>query len=1241
MASSFAQNLTVQVGATPPAPKELVSANDDGWLIHKGTNAPVADWKTAAPATLGSQWSAASGGFGYADVASETALCRTLLSDMSGRYSTLYVRKTFTIAAAPDSGARLSLVMDYDDAFVAYLDGVEIARSSNAPGAVGVEPAFDATATSSHESSNGNNPPLFAPATIDLGPVAARLAAGDHVLAVIGLNQSRTSSDFILRADLRLQEPADGVASGGNLFAILDAGQARISVSNLVGATTVQINGDPIPYDATTGTFSKSHVLAPGLNKLFIAATDAAGNLFGSTNKMIVSKQTFTAVGGMLAPVTEWKAGVWEVTNTIVIPQGGALTIRPGAIVLIKPGANIVGTNATMIASGERANPIHFLPADGASANWGGLIISGTNGAMTLDHVETISGHVELLDGAVGALRDSYFHDYLVAMPPIIYTLGVPNPVTLTLERCHIANYHEILSRETTNYFSDSLFEYLDYSGDGIDFDHGLEGSFIRRCTIRRGTIFNTDAIDMGEYGSNGTRVVIDSCLLHDFIDKGVSMGVAVHVTVTNTLIYNVDSGFGVKDNSVAEIFKCTVANANYGIRAYNKADGNALTGGGHITNSFNNIFWNLTNATISLENGSTLVASYTDFEGTNYPGVRNFVADPRFMDSAALDFRIQAASPTLGAGLNGADLGVSFPVGGIPATPVALQAIVTGYDAPLLRWIDDSDNETRFVLERSTDRVNWTTSAELEANATVFRDVNAPTGARKYYRVRAVNDCGQSDYSNLAGATRKALNVISGGSVGGVFTEDALFKSGAPIGVSSTMSIQSGVTLTIEAGARVEFATGAELIVNDGAKIIAEGTEAAPITFTRGGSSGSWSGLEIRGSAGSPESKISYAHIEFNTPTNSDPAIEVDGGTVALDHLTFGETTSPYLHLDGASFVVSDCLFPNATAPFELVHGTRGIKAGGRGIIRRCFFGRPNGYNDAIDFTGGNRPGPIIQFINNVFMGGGDDLIDLDGTDAWIEGNSFLHAHKNGNPETASGISGGSDSGQTSELMIIGNIFFDCDQAATAKQGNFYTFLHNTVARINPAGGTDTIAAVIQPGESGSASAAGMYLENNIVFDALQLVRTYDPLVAVVTFTNNILPMAWDGPGGGNVIADPMFVHTPTVAETQFTNWADAQIMRQWFQVGPGSPAVGKGASWIADGSPRLSSAQIVGKEFRLRFFAAPDTVYTVEFKNDLNDVAWTKLSDIIPPSDGPVEISDANLPAGARFYRLLGTGL
>src|SRR5205807_5688532 len=124
-------------------------------------------------------------------------------------------------------------------------------------------------------------------------------------------------------------------------------------------------------------------------------------------------------------------------------------------------------------------------------------------------------------------------------------------------------------------------------------------------------------------------------------------------------------------------------------------------------------------------------------------------------------------------------------------------------------------------------------------------------------------------------------------------------------------------------------------LVVANGGRLLAEGTASAPIRFTVApGSSASWGGLTIDGGVGSPETRIAYAFIEGNGTT----CIEVAGGTLSLDHITFGTTTHQYVSLDSASFLISNCVFPTTTAAFELVHGAGGIKAGGRGIVRECF---------------------------------------------------------------------------------------------------------------------------------------------------------------------------------------------------------------------------------------------------------------------------------------------------------------
>ncbi|HTD85706.1 MAG TPA: CotH kinase family protein, partial [Candidatus Binatia bacterium] len=216
----------------------------------------------------------------------------------------------------------------------------------------------------------------------------------------------------------------------------------------------------------------------------------------------------------------------------------------------------------------------------------------------------------------------------------------------------------------------------------------------------------------------------------------------------------------------------------------------------------------------------------------------------------------------------------------------------------------------------------------------------------------------------------------------GGTLAANTTWRANdGPFMISSSLTIPAGVTLTVEAGTTVFLGGGVTITVANGGRLLAQGTDLAPIRIGRVPGAANWGGITINGEPDSPESVISYAHIEGNNNT----AIEVADGTATMDHLSFGNTTRQYISVDRASFVISDCVFPRPTAGFEMVHGTGGIKAGGHGVITRSFFGAANGYNDSVDFTGGNRPGPILHVIDNVFMGTDDDILDLDSTDAWV----------------------------------------------------------------------------------------------------------------------------------------------------------------------------------------------------------------------------------------------------------------
>ncbi|MEN9676268.1 MAG: Inner spore coat protein, partial [Verrucomicrobiota bacterium] len=127
-----------------------------------------------------------------------------------------------------------------------------------------------------------------------------------------------------------------------------------------------------------------------------------------------------------------------------------------------------------------------------------------------------------------------------------------------------------------------------------------------------------------------------------------------------------------------------------------------------------------------------------------------------------------------------------------------------------------------------------------------------------------------------------------------GTVAADAIWSAQlGPYHITGDLTIANGVTLTVEAGTTVYLDSGAHLTVSSGGRLLTEGLEAAPIRFTRPpGTTATWGGIVINGGPGSPENQMSHTRIEFNGST----AIEVAGGTVRLDHLTFGNTDRQYL---------------------------------------------------------------------------------------------------------------------------------------------------------------------------------------------------------------------------------------------------------------------------------------------------------------------------------------------------------
>ena len=164
--------------------------------IHSGTTflANASDpgigtsWTTEA--FNDAAWSQGSYGVGY-----ETAppgAVNLLGSTVPSGSRSVYTRARFSIED-PGSIGLLWFGADYDDGYVAWINGVEVARSSSMPSGT---PSWDTTPTS-RESSNGAVPNYGT--LIDITSAALPvLHAGDNVLAVGVWNTTETSSDLVI-----------------------------------------------------------------------------------------------------------------------------------------------------------------------------------------------------------------------------------------------------------------------------------------------------------------------------------------------------------------------------------------------------------------------------------------------------------------------------------------------------------------------------------------------------------------------------------------------------------------------------------------------------------------------------------------------------------------------------------------------------------------------------------------------------------------------------------------------------------------------------------------------------------------------------------------------------------------------------------------------------------------------------------------------------------------------------------
>jgi autotransporter-associated beta strand protein len=153
-----------------------------------------------------------------------------------------------------------------------------------------------------------------------------------------------------------------------------------------------------------------------------------------------------------------------------------------------------------------------------------------------------------------------------------------------------------------------------------------------------------------------------------------------------------------------------------------------------------------VTNLSGTLTNGD----SFKIFDATTYAGTFATFNLPALAPALAWNTSNLTVNGTLSVIANGA-------IPPAPAAPTNLIATAITHSQINLTWTDASTNETNFLIEQSTNGVNFTQIASLGAGVSAYTNSGLSGSTLYYYRVRASNAGGFSDYTSVASASTLA----------------------------------------------------------------------------------------------------------------------------------------------------------------------------------------------------------------------------------------------------------------------------------------------------------------------------------------------------------------------------------------------------------------------------------------------------------------------------------------------------
>ncbi len=332
--------------------------------------------------------------------------------------------------------------------------------------------------------------------------------------------------------------------------------------------------------------------------------------------------------------------------NTDVwIKEAAVLMIEPGVEIRIAEGVNFI-VNGAIIAEGNQEEGIVFK----------GLVDQEAWGAITLLNSSdtSIFNFVTIKDASIGSIppRDKGALSLFKANAKLNHfniTEVYNNPIFAQYSWVSLDN--SILQSKITGdlinvKYGNSFIQNTTFIGnsqpdtDGIDYDAINDGE-IKNCHFYDFMGSNSDGIDIGEGCKN---IKIDSVIIYNITDKGISVGQKSSVSINHALIFNTGIGVAVKDSSWARIENSTFYNNRQGVASYEKNPG--IGGGNMVVNQ--SIISNSANTPFLVDVFSTLVINNSISDTDVMPGNDNSLTNPQFKAPGDHDFSLMPSSPAL-----------------------------------------------------------------------------------------------------------------------------------------------------------------------------------------------------------------------------------------------------------------------------------------------------------------------------------------------------------------------------------------------------------------------------------------------------------------------------------------------------------------------------------------------------------------------------------------------------------------